>query len=65
MRTINVALKMKDLDTFSNVLCSSMDGRGSAAVRNCSHISETQHSKNLVLAHATSPEEAGREFCSF
>lgn len=49
----------------TNVLCSSMDGRGSAAIRNCSHISETQHSKNLVLAHATTPEEAGREFCSF
>lgn len=27
-------------------------------------ISETQHSKSLIPAHATSPEEVGRELCS-
>lgn len=50
---------------MANVLCSSMDGRASAAVRDGSHISETQHSKSLIFARATSPEDAGRELCSF
>lgn len=47
------------------VPCPSKDGWGSAAIRNGPHTSETQRSKSLILALTTSPEEVGRELCSF
>lgn len=50
---------------WNMVPCPSKDGWGSAAIRYGPHVSETQHSRSLILAHTTSPEEVGREVCSF